>query len=215
VKDEALLRRYLDSVQLKEEQRTGWQLRGIAEPESVADHSWGTAYLCLLFASLSGVDHCRAVEMAVVHDLAEARTGDVATRVAEMDDPDVRRAKRERESEAMDALLADVEGAVVRELWEEYEAAASETARFVRDMNMIDMCTQAFRYERDRRYDEESTRDQFEGWTRMEEFFATTEPRIGTATGRRLFEIVRGWYDSLPATGATGGYQSPGDGATP
>lgn len=73
----------LEAYELKDELRSGWQLREIADPESVAAHTWGTATLCLLFADEAGIDRDRAVSMALVHDLAEARTGDIATRAEE------------------------------------------------------------------------------------------------------------------------------------
>ncbi|HUZ18272.1 MAG TPA: HD domain-containing protein, partial [Spirochaetia bacterium] len=48
---DALLRIY----GLKDEPRAGWVLRGIRDPESVADHSWGSALLCHLYAAEAGV----------------------------------------------------------------------------------------------------------------------------------------------------------------
>src|SRR5690606_5214441 len=68
------------AFRLKDEARGGWLLRGVRDPESVAAHSWGTALLCLLYADDAGVDRDRAMVMALVHDLAEARTGDVVAR---------------------------------------------------------------------------------------------------------------------------------------
>ena len=70
------------ALPLKDQPRTGWVQHGVGGAESVAAHSWGTAYLCLLFAEVAGVDRAKAVEIAVLHDLAEARTGDVAARLA-------------------------------------------------------------------------------------------------------------------------------------
>ena len=46
---------------LKDEPRTGWKIRGVVEPESVADHSWATAPLCLLYADEADVDRDHAV----------------------------------------------------------------------------------------------------------------------------------------------------------
>lgn len=51
-------------------------MRGVETPESVADHSWGTALLVLMCAP-AGLDVSRALAMATVHDLAEARVGDI------------------------------------------------------------------------------------------------------------------------------------------
>src|SRR5690606_39493298 len=69
------------ALALKDEARVGWVQHGVREPESVAGHAWGTAYLCLLFADAAGVDRDHAVAIAVVHDLAEALTGDFAARL--------------------------------------------------------------------------------------------------------------------------------------
>jgi putative hydrolases of HD superfamily len=189
---------------LKEEPRTGWLLRGVREPESVADHSWGTALLCLAYAREAGVDTSRAALMAVIHDIAEAITGDHATRVARMDDPEVSARKRMREQAAMEQLrdlispAATVTAGQIRELWDEYEARSTPVARFVRDMNLIDMCLQAYRYEREGdRYDEASTAAEFPDYGRLEEFFATTRPRLSTSVGSRLFADLYDRYASL------------------
>ena len=63
----------LNALGLKERVRTGWELRGVSAPESVADHAWGTAFLCLLYAGVAGVDGNRACQMAVVHDVHKSR----------------------------------------------------------------------------------------------------------------------------------------------
>lgn len=198
----------LDLYELKEEARRGWLLRGVHEPESVADHSWGTAMLCMVYADRADVQREHAVVMALVHDLAESVTGDHATRVATMRDPAVAEQKRIRELRAMDRLLAEISGDIravgdhIRELWDEYEAAVSPVATFVRDMNLIDMCLQAYRYEREPgRYDESATAAEFAGFPRLEEFFATTEPRLSTDLGRELFAELYARYRGLVAGG--------------
>jgi putative hydrolase of HD superfamily len=197
-----MLDAYLAALTLKDEIRTGWKLRGVDSPESVADHSWGTAYLCMLFADEARVDRTRAVEMAVIHDLAEAITGDIATRVAEMDDPTLREKKRASEAAAIARLLPGADpnskpvASALLELWREYESVATEVARFVRDMNMIDMCAQAYYYAVERRYDDHSS-EHFPDFRGMEEFFATTRPRISTEVGQRLFVELHSRYERL------------------
>lgn len=178
----------LTALELKEERRTGWQLRGVADPESVAAHSWGVALLVLAYAEEAGVDPDRALRMAVVHDLPEAETGDVAVRAEagkQRVDPDEKE-RRER------AAIERVAGGEVRELWTAYEDRDSPEARFVKDMDLIDMCLQALFYEREDRYEEGG--DEFEEYEALDEFFATAEPRLTTDVGRRLFEEVRERY---------------------
>lgn len=208
----------LAALALKDEARTGWVLRGIREPESVADHSWGTALLVMLHAGDTSdpdsagetrdIDRSRALEIAIVHDLAEAITGDVATRVKGMSNPEAGEAKRERERDAMQRLMARFPAEQAQELmsaWEEYEMRSTPEALFVRDMNLIDMCLQACRYEEQGRYDRDEPNPDFPDYEGLDEFFATTRPRLSTPAGKRLFEQVLAHYRELPRVAARGG----------
>ncbi len=183
------------ALALKDESRTGWDLRGVRDPESVAAHSWGVAYLVLLYADEAGVDRDRALRMAVLHDLGEAVVGDVATRV----DPDRQSMtadeKERREREAIADLLGPFD-ADLRDLWEEYEARDSPEAQFVKDADLVDVCLQALYYEREGRYDPDADTEHFEEFDALDEFFATAEPRLSTEVGRRLFDEIRARYET-------------------
>ncbi|POR05475.1 hypothetical protein AU468_00960 [Alkalispirochaeta sphaeroplastigenens] len=205
----ALLDRLERFAELKEVARTGWVLRGVERPESVADHSWGTAQLCLVLAPPE-VDPFRAVAMAVVHDIAEVDTGDIPRRVS----PDARTipedVKEELEAAALEALCGEtgtVPGvgspdlAVLGELWREYARGVTETARFVRDMNLVDLCLQAVVYERGHRYDPEENRQAFPDYSRLEEFFATSGPRFCTPLGKALFRALELRYQEILGEG--------------
>jgi len=65
---------------LKEVRRQGWVDSGIEDAESVADHTCAVA-LFVLFSSFSEgcgpVDRARALTMALIHDLAETKVGDI------------------------------------------------------------------------------------------------------------------------------------------
>ncbi len=164
---EALRRAYA----VKATARAGWSRVGISDPESVGDHSWGTALLALEFAAAEGVDGNRAAAMATVHDLAEALTGDVPYDAAER----AREEKRRRERAAIDELTHDAKH--LRDLWEEYEGNTTPTARFVRDMNLIDMCLQALIYGG-------AAEDGGDG---LAEFLSSSERRLQTSVGRELY----------------------------
>jgi putative hydrolase of HD superfamily len=63
---------------LKRTPRSGWQFLPGAAAESVAEHAFRTAMVAFTLARLDGsVNRARVVELALAHDLAEARTGDL------------------------------------------------------------------------------------------------------------------------------------------
>jgi len=61
-------------------------------------------------------------------------------------------------------------------------------------MDLVDMCVQALYYEREGRYDPDAD-DAFTEYDRLDEFFATAEPRLSTAVGRDLFDRLRAAYE--------------------
>ena len=62
---------------LKRTPRSGWQFLGTGS-ESVAEHVFRTAMIALVLARIDGtVDADRMLRLALVHDLPEARTGDL------------------------------------------------------------------------------------------------------------------------------------------
>ena len=71
------LARFLFEVgHLKRVARSGWWVAGIRDPESVAEHTFRSAWIAYFLALEEGVDPQRAALMALVHDLHEARIND-------------------------------------------------------------------------------------------------------------------------------------------
>ena len=69
----------LEALSLKNLPRTGWVLRK-APRESVAEHTYGTAIIALVLArmeKLSAADEATLLRIALLHDLHEARIGDL------------------------------------------------------------------------------------------------------------------------------------------
>lgn len=130
----------LEALNLKALPRAGWVRKGVARPESVAAHSWGIAWLVLALAP-EDVDRGRALAYAALHDLPEVRVGDL-TPVDGVPPAE----KRAREQEAM-AGLAQHHPELLA-LWEAYEAQADREARFVRELDRLDMALQALAYHR-------------------------------------------------------------------
>ena len=102
--------------------RSGYVLRGVAEPESVTEHSWHVLFLVwTLGARIEGIDRMRAMEIALVHDLAEMRIGDLP-RVASRYFPEG--AKKAAEAAAMAEILAPLPERALA-LYEEYQEGAT------------------------------------------------------------------------------------------
>ncbi len=130
----------VEALGLKGVPRAGWVRRGVAQPESVAGHSWGVAWLVLALLP-PDLDRGRALAYAVLHDLAEVRVGDItpADGVSAAD-------KRRREARAITELFAD--HPALAATWRDYEAQRTPEARFVRQLDRLDMALQALRYAR-------------------------------------------------------------------
>ena len=127
-----------DAMGLKHVTRAGWVRAGIPSPESVAGHSWGMAWLVMVLAP-PNINRLRAMELAIVHDLAEARVGDITPHDG------VSRAEKKRlETEAIDSMLADRPDLL--EIWREYDDSTSPEAKFVHDIDRLDMALQAHHY---------------------------------------------------------------------
>lgn len=165
------LTRFLQRVgRLKRVPRTGWLDRGVPaeETESVADHTFRVALLAWLAAAAEpGLDRDRVLKLALIHDLAEAVTGDLPPYdpavLAEAADADratilnrrhVRSearaaAKRAAEAAAMADLLEDLpEGLAgeLGELWRELEEGTSAEARFVKQSDKLETYLQSREY---------------------------------------------------------------------
>jgi putative hydrolase of HD superfamily len=138
-----LLEAYLELNQLKHLYRQGWLRVGVAPErcESVAEHSFFVALLCLFLADahFPALDRGRLLRMALLHDAAEARVGDVTPH-----DGVTREEKHRREREAARALLLGLpRGEEYLALWEEYEAGQTPEARLVKEVDRLEMGLQA------------------------------------------------------------------------
>ena len=147
-------------VALKGLRRTGWVERGVRDPESVADHSYGVALLALLLAEErraagEDIDVLGVVRMALLHDLPESETGDLSPRQRRerygADDVVARNEQREAEARAMTALLERASSSLRvswQESWQEYREGRSPEAKLVRDVDKMECLLQTLSYER-------------------------------------------------------------------
>ncbi|MDD5039730.1 MAG: HD domain-containing protein [Patescibacteria group bacterium] len=73
-----ILNFFFELGQLKKVEHEGWRLAGVEHPEKVTDHSLRVAHIAYALAHLEQYPNPEEVcTMAVFHDIAECRTGDV------------------------------------------------------------------------------------------------------------------------------------------
>jgi putative hydrolase of HD superfamily len=125
--------------------RSGYFLRGISDCESIAEHSFHLAAMVWLLAAREPeLDRTKALELALVHDLAELRIGDLPRTAIGYFAPG---AKHEAERRAADDILAPADPRA-RSLYAEYERSESREARFVRACDRLQLMLKASVYER-------------------------------------------------------------------
>jgi putative hydrolase of HD superfamily len=129
---------------LKQTERTGWVDVGVYQPESVADHTFRTAALCMLYADMEALDTLKLVRMALIHDLPEAVIGDLT--------PSQKTAEsKEKEENAMNqilSLLPKEHRETYLAVWREYQEGKTREAKAVRQLEKIEMALQAKEYEK-------------------------------------------------------------------
>jgi len=137
----------LRANQLKRVPRTGWVMRGVAGAESVADHSFGVAFISLILAEMveQSVNEAKLLTIALLHDLPESVIGDLPTPAAAYFPAG---AKRKAEAGVLSKLLHRLPCAEQwHAWWQEFEDGTSIEGRLVRDADRLDMLIQAHVYE--------------------------------------------------------------------
>ena len=129
---------------LKRTQRTGWIEVGIYRPESVADHSFRTAFLCMLYADMEALDTLKLLRMALIHDIPEAIIGDL------MPSQKTAETKKNEETAIQQilSLLPEEQRENYLAVWSEYQEGKTKEAKAVRQLEKIEMALQAKEYEK-------------------------------------------------------------------
>lgn len=147
-----LIRTFEEAGRLKSLRRAGWVRVGLPEAESVADHSYRVALMALLLGPRLGLNTNQMIRLALLHDLGEARLGDITP--ADRIPPEEKHA---REAVALSEVVDSLpEAPALFDLWREYAQGASPEARAVRQLDKLEMAFQTLEYERrfHRRLDE-------------------------------------------------------------
>lgn len=148
-----MLETLIELQRLKRLERTGWTLRGLPNgTESVAAHSFGVGVTAMMLADEVksrglAVDCERVLRMALLHDWAETRVGDMPRTATEYFGADLRKsAETQAFADVVDGLGAS--GSDYKTLYHDYEQRDGFEARLVKAADVIDLLVQALALER-------------------------------------------------------------------
>lgn len=125
---------------LKRIRRTGWVVRGIPEPESIADHSYRAALLGYFLAMERGFNAGKVVGMLLVHDIGESLIGDITP------EGEMFMEKTDAEEKAVKFMAERVRNVEIYELWREFNYGKSPEAKLAREVDKAEMAYQAMEY---------------------------------------------------------------------
>ena len=138
---------------LKRLDRTGWILRGLPNgTESVAAHSFGVGVTSMLLADelmQQGVvvNVEKVLRMALLHDWAEVRVGDMPRTATEYFGAEVRKSAEAAAFRDIVSSLGEAES-LYADLYEDYEQRGSLEARLVKMADIVDLLVEALALER-------------------------------------------------------------------
>jgi putative hydrolase of HD superfamily len=160
-----LVRAYFELNQLKVLYRQGWLRRGISEDrcESVADHSFSASVFAMWLARayFPELDLCKIMQMTLLHELGEIYAGDIVPA-----DGISKKEKHRLEAESFHKVIRNIPGGEdYLQTWQEFEAGRTPEARFVRQVDRLEMGLQAAVYK-------------LQGFAEMEEFFLTAREEL-------------------------------------
>src|SRR5713226_858913 len=148
-----MLKALIELQRLKRLDRTGWILRGLPNgTESVAAHSFGVGVTSMLLADelmQQGVvvNVEKVLRMALLHDWAEVRVGDMPRTATEYFGAEVRKSAEAAAFRDIVSSLGEAES-LYADLYEDYEQRGSLEARLVKMADIVDLLVEALALER-------------------------------------------------------------------
>lgn len=143
----------LEAGTLKRVPRAGWQMRGVPHVESVAEHTFGVAFLAMVMAEILNaqgdpaprLDLSQVLVMALLHDLAEVRLTDLPASAMRLISAQV---KDQAEAAALQDLLSPLPDTErLAALWRAFQDGTSAEGLLVRDADKLEMMLQCLSYE--------------------------------------------------------------------
>ena len=141
-----MLENFFEKVlNLKNIPRQGWiEKLEIKDVESVADHTYLTAVMSMVFSDMQNLNTEKIVKMALLHDLAESITGDITP------DKITKQKKNEIEADAIKSILQNLPNNISQayfKIWNEYQENYTDEAILLHEIDKLEMALQAKSYQ--------------------------------------------------------------------
>ncbi len=146
-KKNEILEVFFEIQSLKNLFRQGWLKNGIDKKfcESVADHSFTTTMLAWLIADkyLPELDIIKVLKYSLIHEIGEIYAGDITPNDNVSDTT-----KYELEIASVKKVFSKLKhGNKYIKLWEEFENAENKEAKYIKQIDRLEMALQAHFYE--------------------------------------------------------------------
>lgn len=164
---------FLKAGEVKQKKQRSFVLREVDNPPTVASHCFRENLMAWVFSNGTDLDQAKLLKLTTLHDLIAGYAGDFTSYepyLKDIDEQDTEskeeifkkwvrlskktkkkffKKKTAKEKEALEEIFAgvpeDIKDEAV-ELWEEYENLASPEARFIHQVDMLEIFLQALEY---------------------------------------------------------------------
>lgn len=136
----------------KKIKRTGWMMRNVNDPESVAEHAFRVTVLCMVLASQLEINKEKLIKMAIIHDLGETATGDIVVHKGIKTDFKLRAKKEKIEKEAIKQILYGYDEDYAK-LFHEMTLRKTREALIFWEIDVLERTIQAYEYEKEQKKD--------------------------------------------------------------
>lgn len=161
---------FIDVGKLKKQKRSGWVLRGVKNPETIAEHSFRVALMGWILADKKEkLNIERIIKMALIHDICEVYAGDITPydsilpknkkdlkklmrtnpRFSNSEKRELALEKHKKEWQALVRITSRLERKLreeILDLWLDYEEGQTKEGRFLKQVDKVENLLQALEY---------------------------------------------------------------------
>lgn len=135
---------------LKTLKRHGWLLKGISNPESVADHTFRMCLIALFLPSkyLDNINLSKLLIMILIHDLGEAKIGDIKWESGKRILSSQAKKHADEEIAVKEIFSELINKDNLLDTWREFNAQQTPESKLAKQIDKLEMVIQAYEYEK-------------------------------------------------------------------